>query len=849
LSRLALCPKVWSEPKESLSFVSLSTARKKRKEKKMLLFTYLLSLSSLAHGNLLPNLDQMQYGFNILRGQTPAEQRKEGAQEKLFSFSGGSQVTLNGVSYTKPSELKDYSATFECFWQGVSNEVSWATSSESLSWQAESSSQGFDQTVTIGVSVPAGAAEVSGETTIRNALVFGNSRTSRESFSQRDYGRTYTYDANGARFLYMAEVDWDREISTNEWDSHFKSACSSLGSNPSDSALMGFFQEFGTHGLARAQFGQKCTASVFVREGKTMTEYTEFMQTDETAEKSLFWFSSSSSAQEGSSSETTNGDGFKYVTSDKHCIGSLKADSNCGSGLLGNGVEDRPGLNEVAYKPIWEMNVPGLQSGAKNKMKNLIERMFTAQANCGRSSCNGRGVCAAKLNVWNSKSSAQSAASNLANFWDTNEKCFCNEDRVGTTCESSRDVALSGPSFPSSYQNDWDGRLNVRKSEPLCGVRSEHSNSKQDRRFKIATCSILESDHQSASAEYQLFPTGLNERWQRYCPGNMVMTGMYSVYSGSAEDRVWRFYCREFKNTRVQNCAWDVSYVNQYNGPAAKNCRSGQVLQGVRSVHDDSPQDRRWKYKCCELAADNMQYRGTNENNVGWQNDLDEYLNYIAKVNGKYAAISGVGSYHGNGSQDRKFKFWSRLPTNNPSRPSARVLSVTDYDAFWMRACRTDELIVRWTSWHNNGKEDRRFKFYCAKFSGVKTGQCYWSDYYSSSGGYGGWTTSWDASFTYKCAQDFALAGVQSRHSNRRGDREFNFKCCRFLSETGHDVSLFEMKKEEAMRFASVLSLPLLGFVSWILIVALWKLSAARGKGKGKGSKAVANDGYGACKA
>ncbi len=103
--------------------------------------------------------------------------------------------------------------------------------------------------------------------------MIGNSETSNKLFSERDEGFSHSFSAFGTRHLYTVQVDFDDISTFDTWTDEFKTACSDLGDDPTDSMLLKFFDEHGTHGLATAEFGQRCTQTVFMKNGKRSNDY------------------------------------------------------------------------------------------------------------------------------------------------------------------------------------------------------------------------------------------------------------------------------------------------------------------------------------------------------------------------------------------------------------------------------------------------------------------------------------------------------------------------------------------------------------------------------------------------
>ena len=79
--------------------------------------------------------------------------------------------------------------------------------------------------------------------------------------------------------------------------------------------------------------------------------------------------------------------------------------------------------------------------------------------------------------------------------------------------------------------------------------------------------------------------------------------GIYKIQSefrGYYNDRRWNFECRKVVQNNAQvTCTQTKSYVNDFNGPIEFSCGENQYIAGVESYHDNSKEDRRWKFTCC----------------------------------------------------------------------------------------------------------------------------------------------------------------------------------------------------------------------------------------------------------
>merc|ERR1711998_331804 len=147
---------------------------------------------------------------------------------------------------------------------------------------------------------------------------------------------------------------------------------------------------------------------------------------------------------------------------------------------------------------------------------------------------------------------------------------------------------------------------------------------------------------------------------------------------------------------------------------------------------------------------------------LGHINGWDAHMNW--HTNG-HTYVSGLRAWHNNGREDRRF---SPLVTNIGSTQTGRILTgwVNNMDGRFDYTCPHNKAIVGFYSYHNNGNEDRRWRFYCAGFHGVGF----------RAGGWPGWQTRWDAYFAIGCGHNPAI-GFSSYHNNGREDRVWRIRC------------------------------------------------------------------------
>merc|ERR1712093_873445 len=149
----------------------------------------------------------------------------------------------------------------------------------------------------------------------------------------------------------------------------------------------------------------------------------------------------------------------------------------------------------------------------------------------------------------------------------------------------------------------------------------------------------------------------------------------------------------------------------------------------------------------------------------GWLNNMDRQIHWQA--NG-HTFVSGLRSFHHNGYEDRRF---SPLLTNIGSTQAHKHWSgwVNNWDAYFHYDCPNNYVVTGFISYHHNHYEDRRWRFQCAHFRGLSVRR----------GGWPGWQTGWDATFHIGCGHRPAV-GFSSYHNNHREDRRWRVQCGSF---------------------------------------------------------------------
>ncbi|XP_012946370.1 dermatopontin-like [Aplysia californica] len=131
------------------------------------------------------------------------------------------------------------------------------------------------------------------------------------------------------------------------------------------------------------------------------------------------------------------------------------------------------------------------------------------------------------------------------------------------------------------------------------------------------------------------------------CRHGEYVTSVHSVHDNRREDRRWQLGCGG--NEASGSCRWSV-YANSWDGPLHHLCPHNMVVAGVSSYHNNRKEDRLFKFRCCALAGKTI----TNCYLTNWVNYWDAPMNFQVPPG---RAITGAHSVHDNRREDRRWKF------------------------------------------------------------------------------------------------------------------------------------------------------------------------------------------------
>jgi len=119
--------------------------------------------------------------------------------------------------------------------------------------------------------------------------------------------------------------------------------------------------------------------------------------------------------------------------------------------------------------------------------------------------------------------------------------------------------------------------------KPIVRVFGRHYSGKKDREYCYGCQTASRSTTDCYDTGYvNEFDTTFNTQ----CQPNYYLSGVWSYYDNSKEDRRFAFRCCKVSGLCTRNCYFDGP-VNEYDGPMDYNLKAGQVIVGAYSTHDN----------------------------------------------------------------------------------------------------------------------------------------------------------------------------------------------------------------------------------------------------------------------
>jgi len=133
------------------------------------------------------------------------------------------------------------------------------------------------------------------------------------------------------------------------------------------------------------------------------------------------------------------------------------------------------------------------------------------------------------------------------------------------------------------------------------------------------------------------------------------------------------------------------------------------MITGLKSYHDNHKEDRRWAIKYGPASGVSCRGQGWS----GWRNDWDKQLTFECPTQ---QALYGIHSYHSNSREDRRWEFRCCIVSGADLRKGGWTGDVNGWDSALDYRCElSHEVVIGLSSYHDNHREDRRWKFRCAE--------------------------------------------------------------------------------------------------------------------------------------
>ena len=145
--------------------------------------------------------------------------------------------------------------------------------------------------------------------------------------------------------------------------------------------------------------------------------------------------------------------------------------------------------------------------------------------------------------------------------------------------------------------------------------------------------------------------------------------------------------------------AASIQYQNQFDQQLSRECHRGYGMYKVSSVHDNHREDRVWSWECRKLPIHGYVHCTL----TGYVNNFDEPMNFMC---GRNQYIAGVYSYHDNGREDRRWRFSCCSVQNYITKSCYQSNYVNNFDApINYQAHGPDEVFTGVYSYHSNHHE------------------------------------------------------------------------------------------------------------------------------------------------
>ncbi|XP_035674757.1 hemagglutinin/amebocyte aggregation factor-like [Branchiostoma floridae] len=149
--------------------------------------------------------------------------------------------------------------------------------------------------------------------------------------------------------------------------------------------------------------------------------------------------------------------------------------------------------------------------------------------------------------------------------------------------------------------NNWDQPFTFQcyGNQAIYRVQSVHCNRAEDRVWRFQCRSVPGLSY----FNWHYWSPWINtfDNYMNYnCPFNGVVTGFKSEHSNSREDRRWKVRCSTKWGMTTYNC-YSSPYANYWDAAMNYYAPYGYYLRGMYGHHDNGREDRRYGFRLCRI--------------------------------------------------------------------------------------------------------------------------------------------------------------------------------------------------------------------------------------------------------
>ncbi|XP_064641305.1 hemagglutinin/amebocyte aggregation factor-like [Lineus longissimus] len=158
-------------------------------------------------------------------------------------------------------------------------------------------------------------------------------------------------------------------------------------------------------------------------------------------------------------------------------------------------------------------------------------------------------------------------------------------------------AAASGATlYQTPYDDPWEREC--PQGQLITRLESSHDNGREDRVWTI-TCST--NGRIKTGDRWSRDWTTYDQPLRHECGNSEVLAGMRGQHDNGKEDRRWQFMCRPISGPLI-NCRWTGFWINDWDDHMDYSIPATYVLNGLYSEHNNGKEDRRWKVRVCQLG-------------------------------------------------------------------------------------------------------------------------------------------------------------------------------------------------------------------------------------------------------